>query len=159
MIGTRSGSRDTLLILFSQTQGQDCQPDESGESARFWLCLIFFPLFSSGWLMTHEDGQASAGSARRYDLSLGITCAISLHDYSNSWLNPFLYLRPFLLFSSSSDCLTRLPLTVFFSSILEKKKVFMCDINSYESQRTMMDSSERNTRSNFCVQDSMLEKL
>lgn len=80
-----SSIQATLNICFSEKQGQKC-------CLRFHL-LIFALVFLSGvWeQMTNNTEGSTCRSLKvreRYDLSLWLTCAISLHTYSNSWLNP-----------------------------------------------------------------------
>lgn len=80
-----SSIRAALNICFSEKQGQKC-------CLRFHL-LIFALVFLSGvWeQMTNNTEGSTCRSLKvreRYDLSLWLTCAISLHTYSNSWLNP-----------------------------------------------------------------------
>lgn len=80
-----SSIQATLNICFSEKQGQKC-------CLRFHL-LIFALVFLSGvWeQMTNNTEGSTCRSLKvreRYDLSLWLTCAISLRTYSNSWLNP-----------------------------------------------------------------------
>lgn len=61
---------------------------------------IYAFVFSSGlweWMTNDTEGSTSRSLKlwQRYDLSLWLTCAISLHTYSNSWLNPSLFSRHF----------------------------------------------------------------
>lgn len=75
----------TLLVWFSEKQGQNC--------CQIPVSSIYAFVFLSGlWERMTNDTEGSTSRSlklrERYDLSLWLTCAISLHTYSNSWLNP-----------------------------------------------------------------------
>lgn len=61
-----------------------------------------FVFLSGLWERMTNDGAPSTSRSlklwERYDLSPLLTCDVSLHTYSNSWLNPSLF--PCIIFSS-----------------------------------------------------------
>lgn len=62
------------------------------DSISSFYALVFL---SGVWEQMTNDTEGSTSRSlkvpERYDLSLWLTCAISLHTYSNSWLNPSLF--------------------------------------------------------------------
>lgn len=83
----------TLFIWFFWEARSELLPEISVSS-------IYAFVFLSGlweWMTNDTEGSTSRSLKlwERFDLSLLLTCAISLHTYSNSWLNPSLFPAPF----------------------------------------------------------------
>lgn len=107
---------------------------------------IYAFVFLSGlweWMTNDTEGSTSRSLKlrERFDLSLLLTCAISLHTYSNSWLNPSLFPVPFF-----HQC--AFAFSLFWSIFQDKDLLFVqrshlddnpvvWEGNGYESHMTM----------------------
>lgn len=141
------------------------------EFCLLYLCVVFV----SGlweWMTNDTEGSTSRSPKlwERFDLSLLLTCAISLHTYSNSWLNPSLFTRHFFH-------LRAFAFSLFWSIFQDKDLLFtqkepfrwhlvVWERNGYESHMTMYSikaawgASSRNGSAqkctNACTQTSLL---
>lgn len=85
----------TLFVWFFWEARSELLPEISVSS------IYAFVFLSGLWEWMTNDTQGSTSHClklrERYDLSLLLTCVISLHTYSDSWLNPSLFLLHFFI--------------------------------------------------------------
>lgn len=84
------------FVAFSMQADLDILKNKVKTAAWDSISSFYTLVFLSGlWERMINDTEGSTSRSlklqERYDLSLWLTCAISLHTYSNSWLNPSLF--------------------------------------------------------------------